>query len=94
MSSALPPRTDVGLARPQTLRGPRRVKHLVAIEGLSAIRQAATKVPPPLRLEQSRVLVGLSVEQTFELEALDELAPLDENGLLSCFLGDLFHSLL
>jgi hypothetical protein len=41
-----------------------------------------------------RVLVGLSVEQTFEFEALDELAPLHENGLLSCFLGDVFRGLL
>jgi hypothetical protein len=94
MSSAPPPRTDVGLARPKTLRGSRRAKHLVAFEGLSAIGQAATKVPPPLRQERSSRSSGLSVEQTFEFEALDELAPLHENDLLSCFLGDVFRSLL
>jgi hypothetical protein len=27
-----------------------------------------------------RVLIGLSVEETFEFEALDDLAPLDETG--------------
>jgi hypothetical protein len=28
-----------------------------------------------------RVLLGLSVEETFEFEALDDLAPLDETGM-------------
>jgi hypothetical protein len=40
-----------------------------------------------------RVLVALSADQTFEFEALDELAPLDENDLPNCLLGDLFRSL-
>jgi hypothetical protein len=53
MSSALPPRTDVSLVRPKALRGSRLVKHLVAIESLSAIEQTATKVPLPLRQERS-----------------------------------------
>jgi hypothetical protein len=29
-----------------------------------------------------RVLLGLSVEETFEFEALDDLAPLDETGMV------------
>jgi hypothetical protein len=45
---------------------------------------AIGKRPPTFRhrFDQNghRVLVGLSVEQIFELEALDELAPLHENG--------------
>ena len=31
----------------------------------------------------NRVLVGLSIEETFEFETLDEIAPFDENGNLA-----------
>jgi hypothetical protein len=89
MSSALPPRTD-WLARPQTLRGSRPVKHLPRSKAVGDGKRPI-KVRHRFDNNGHRVLVGLSADQTFEFEALDELL-LDENGLPNCFLGDLFRS--
>src|SRR5713226_8094278 len=40
------------------------------------------KVPKRYRVDKSgcRVLVGLSIEETFEFETLSDLAPLDDSG--------------
>ena len=40
------------------------------------------KLPNRYRVDKSgrRVLVGLSIEETFEFETLDDLAPLDDSG--------------
>ena len=40
------------------------------------------KLPKRYRIDKSgrRVLVGLSIEETFEFETLDDLAPLDSSG--------------
>jgi hypothetical protein len=67
---------------PKTLRGSRWVRHFVAIEGLSAIGKRPPKFRHRFDKNGHRVLVGRSVEQTLEFEALDELAPLDENVLV------------
>jgi hypothetical protein len=40
------------------------------------------KLPKRYRIDKSgrRVLVGLSIEETFEFETLSDLAPLDDSG--------------
>ena len=40
------------------------------------------KLPKRYRVDKHcrRVLVGLSIEETFEFETLDDLAPLDDSG--------------
>jgi hypothetical protein len=40
------------------------------------------KLPKRYRIDESgrRVLVGLSIEETFEFETLSDLAPLDDSG--------------
>ena len=41
------------------------------------------QLPKRYRIDEDghRVLLGLSIEETFEFETLDDLAPLDETGM-------------
>ncbi len=59
----------------------RRPRHLVA-----AIDETMSfpieKLPKRFGVDEdgNRVLIGLSIEETFEFETLDDLAPLDDEG--------------
>ena len=41
------------------------------------------QLPKRYRIDEDghRILIGLSIEETFEFETLDDLAPLDETGM-------------
>jgi hypothetical protein len=45
------------------------------------------KLPKRYRIDENghRVLVGLSIEETFEFETLDDLAPSDETGVITAW---------
>jgi len=47
------------------------------------------RLPKRYRIDENgrRVLVGLSIEETFEFETLDDISPFDESGYYITSLG-------